>query len=335
MSAAETFSGAQLPWLASSRARLQTAWQQQRFPHGLLIHGPVGVGKQALAQWIAQAVLCDSSAAGELNVCGACKSCSLLAAGTHPDFTSVSPEEDKKQISVDQVRALCVSLSMTAFRQGGYKVAIIQPAQQLTMAAANSLLKTLEEPGQRTLLILVTTRSAGLLATLRSRCQHLGIRAPTPEVALAWLSKASSKTISPQTLALARGAPLRALAYAEQDIEALYREADGDLSALFAGRADVTQIAKRWTNEQLPERLLCLDFWLEQRLRTSIAGTADRFTGTILPTAGKQLNISRMFACADRLRELRAQLDRVALQRELAIEALLIELLTAVRPQAA
>jgi DNA polymerase-3 subunit delta' len=328
------FNGSDIPWLAAARAQLQTAWRQQRFPHGLLIHGPGGVGKHALATWVAQAAMCDNNA-GELMACGACKSCSLFAAGTHPDFSSVSPEEDKKQISVDQVRELCASLSMTSFRQGGYKVAIIQPAQQLTIAAANSLLKTLEEPAQRTVLILITTRSAGLLATLRSRCQHLAIRAPDTNAALAWLSKASSKSVSPQTLALARGAPLRALAYAEQDIEALYKEADGDLSALFAGRADVTQIAKRWVDEQLPERLLCLDYWLEQRLRTSIVGTADRFTGNVLPTGGKTLNISRMFACADRLRELRAQLDRVALQRELAVESLLIELLTVVRPQAA
>lgn len=328
------FNGADIPWLAAARMQLQTAWRQQRFPHGLLIHGPVGVGKHALAAWVAQAAMCDSNA-GELMACGTCKSCLLFAAGTHPDFSSVSPEEDKKQISVDQVRELCASLAMTSFRQAGYKVAIIQPAQQLTIAAANSLLKTLEEPAQRTVLILITTRSAGLLATLRSRCQHLNIRAPANDAALAWLSKASSKSVSPQTLALARGAPLRALAYAEQDIEALYKEADGDLSALFAGRADVTQIAKRWTNEQLPERLLCLDYWLEQRLRTSIVGTADRFTGNVLPTGGKTLNISRMFACADRLRELRAQLDRVALQRELAVESLLIELLTVVRPQAA
>lgn len=329
-----SFNGAQLPWLAAARARLQTAWQQQRFPHGLLIHGPSGVGKEALALWIAQAALCDAKAEGELTACGTCKSCSLLASGTHPDFTQVSPEEDKKQISVDQVRELCASLSMTSYRQG-YKVAIIQPAQQLTMAAANSLLKTLEEPGSRTLLILVTTRSAGLLATLRSRCQHLGIRAPAPHDALAWLAKASDKSVSPQLLALARGAPLRALIYAQDDIEGLLKELDSELNALFAGRADVTQIAKRWANEQLPERLLCLDYWLEQRLRASVAGSDDRVTSHVLPTAGKQLNISRMFACVDRLRDLRAQLDRVALQRELAVEALLIELLTAVRPQAA
>jgi len=327
------FDGAQVPWLEPARIRLQTAWTQQRFPHGLLIHGPAGVGKQALAIWVARAALCDANG-GELRACGTCKSCSLFASGTHPDFTYVSPEEDKKQISVDQVRELCASLAMTSYRQG-FKVAIIEPAQQLTMAAANSLLKTLEEPAPRTMLILVTTRSAGLLATLRSRCQQLGVRAPSPEAALAWLSKASSKAVSPQTLALARGAPLRALAYAEQDVEVLYKEVDADLNGLFGGRTDVTQIAKRWTDEQLPERLLCLDYWLERQLRVSIAGSADRFTGSVLPTAPKQLNISRMFACADRLRELRAQLDRVALQRELAVEALLIELLTAVRPQAA
>ncbi len=327
------FDGTDLPWLEAARSRLRSAWQQQRLPHGLLIYGPAGVGKQALAHWVARAVLCDRNA-DELRACGECKSCQLFRAGTHPDLSLVQPEEGKQQISVDSVRELSASLAMTSFRQG-YKVAIVEPAQQLTIAAANSLLKTLEEPAPRTMLILVATRLSGLLPTLRSRCQQLGVRAPAEADARAWLASVAAKPVSPELLSLAHGAPLRALAYAEEGVDELLQEVEAGLAALAAGKADVTQLAKRWASEGLPLRLQCLEHWLEQRLRATLIGTADRFTGGILPSGAGELNIKRLFACIDRLRGLRSLLDRVALQRELALESLLIDLSTAVRLQAA
>lgn len=321
-----------MPWLASAREQVVSAWQQQRLPHGLLIHGTPGLGKLLLARWIATAVLCDDKTGG-LRICGRCKSCQLLAAGTHPDFTLIQPEEDKQQISADQIREACVDLSMTSYRDG-YKVAIVEPAQQMTLTAANSLLKTLEEPSRRTILILVAQRLSGVLPTLRSRCQQLAVRSPEYAAAEAWIAAATDQSVPRELLQLAEGAPLKAIDYASRDVEALVRDLETSVEALASGRGDVTQIAKRWIDDTLPERLLCLDSWLNQQVRRRLVGTDDRITGSPLLTDRGELNISRMFHCLDRVRELRAQLSRVSLQRELAVESLLLDVAGALRSNA-
>ena len=113
------------------------------------MQGAEGLGKRAFAAWLAAAVLCEKSAGDAAAVCGACASCALITAGSHPDLLWVAPEEDKQQISIDQMRAATERLTKTSYRQG-YKVAIVEPAHQMTSNAANSLLKTLEEPTPRT-----------------------------------------------------------------------------------------------------------------------------------------------------------------------------------------
>lgn len=320
-----------LPWHEGALRHLNIAWEQRRWPHALLIHGAEGLGKRQLARVIAQAVLCDQPSDG-LQSCGECTSCRLFAAGTHPDLKFVSPEEDKQQISVDQIREACASLAMTSYRRG-YKVAIVDPAHQMTTAAANSLLKTLEEPSPQTLLVLLTSRPSALLPTIRSRCQQLALHAPAEEDALRWLSEAGKPPVSLEILRFANGAPLRALALAEGQYSTLSGELTAALDALFASRADVTQIAKQWANDDLPDRLLCLDHWLMQGIRSnldrSLRQTDEFVTGVVLPSSPPALNINRVFGCLDRVRELRAALGRTALQRELALEAVLLAIMDA------
>jgi DNA polymerase-3 subunit delta' len=291
-----------------------------------LLHGPDGVGKNALALQLANALLCDRPSA-EWQGCGSCASCKLIQSNTHPDFILVAPEEDKQQISVDQIREACAQLALTSYRRG-YKVTIITPAHQMTLAAANSLLKTLEEPAPDTALILVTSRPGALVATLRSRCQQTAVRVPSETVGMSWIAKAG-KEVSPQLLRFANGAPLRALALADGRFESLWLEVSSDIEGLTAGGQDVTHIAKRWASEDFVDRLNCVDHWLSDRVRVAIAGTADPITRTPLPIGARQLNISRLYGCLDRLRALRAQLSRTALQRELAADALLVDLLEA------
>lgn len=314
-----------LPWHTDVWTQFESAWNEQRWPHALLLHGPEGVGKAALAKRLAMVILCDRPSS-DWSACQVCASCKLMHSGTHPDFLTIAPEEDKQQISVDRIREGCAQLALTSYRSG-YKVAIVAPAHQMTIAAANSLLKTLEEPGPKTALILLTSRLGALLPTLRSRCQQVAVRAPNQSVGMAWLAK-SGKNISPQLLRFANGAPLRALDLADR-FSALWQEVNDDMVALTSARLDVTQIAKRWANDDLIDRLSCLDHWIADRIRFAIVGTADSFTGTPLPSGVEQLNISRLYGCLDRLRALQAQLTRTALQRELAADALLVELLEA------
>lgn len=324
-----------LPWHSVATTQLRQAWAANRLPHAILVQGADGLGKGSFAAWLSAAVLCEQSVDGKLDVCGTCTSCALIKAGSHPDLYWVVPEPEKTQLSVDQVRAACEKLSKTSFRQG-YKVAILEPAHQMTPGAANSVLKTLEEPSPGSLLVLLTSRPSGLLPTVRSRCQKLTIARPSTAEAMAWLQKEAGKSISPGLLEFSGGAPLRALAYADGRFDALSQQMQKSLRDLFGGDTDVTQVAAEWAKEALPDRLVWLDLWLTSLARTAIAGTDDRVTfpgrPAHLPSPSGPLNINALYSMVDRTRALKAQLVRTALNRELAVESWLIALLEALAP---
>lgn len=324
-----------LPWHATAIAQLRQAWGANRLPHAILVQGAEGLGTGSFAAWLSAAVLCEKSVGETLDVCGTCASCALIKAGSHPDLYWVAPEEDKTQLSVDQVRAACEKLSKTSFRQG-YKVAVVEPAHQMTPGAANSVLKTLEEPSKGSLLILLTSRPSGLLPTVRSRCQKLTIARPSTADAMAWLQQEAGKAISPALLEFSGGAPLRALEYADGRFDALNQHMQKSLRDLLSGDADVTQVAAEWEKDALIDRLVWLDLWLSALARTAIAGTDERVTfpggPAHLPSPTRPLNISALYSMVDRARALKAQLARTALQRELAVESWLIGLLEALAP---
>ncbi len=323
-----------LPWQEGAVAQLRAAWRTGRFPHALLIAGSDGLGTRELAAWLSCAVLCERSTE-ELVCCGECASCKLIAAGSHPDLLWISPEEDKQQISVDQIRGACERLGKTSYRQG-YKIAIVTPAHQMTVNAANSLLKTLEEPTPQSLLLLLTSQPSVLPPTVRSRCQQVAIQRPTSQQALAWLRAEVPAAANPALLEFAGGAPLRALEYADGRFDTLNREMQRSLSELLAGDTDVTQVATAWAKEGLPDRLTWLDLWLTSAVRGALAGSADLVTFPAgpapLPSLPRTLNISGVYSMVDRLRALKAQLARTALQRELALESWLVALLQCLAP---
>jgi DNA polymerase-3 subunit delta' len=334
-SAVTPFRAQLLPWHEGAVAQLQSAWSTARFPHALLLQGAEGLGKKALAAWVANAVLCERSTSA-LQCCGECASCKLTGAGSHPDLLWIVPEEDKQQISVDQIRAATERLSKTSYLLG-YKVAIIEPAHQMTHSAANGVLKTLEEPGAGSLLILISSRPSSLPATVRSRCQRIVVRRPTREVALDWLKSQSAGPVSPQLLEFAGGAPLRALQVAGGgNFEEFDRHMTASIGALLSGDTDVTQVAGEWVKDALLDRLTWLDLWLTSQARAAIAGSADLVTFPIgpahLPSLPRALNISAVYSMVDRLRALKAQLARTSLQRELAIESWLVALLDTLAP---
>ena len=324
-----------LPWHEPTVAQLQAAWRAKRLPHALLLTGPDGLGKGHLAAWLMAAVLCERSAS-ELQACGECTSCKLIAAGSHPDTTWICPEEDKQQISVDQVRAACERLNKTSYRQG-FKVAVVEPAHQMTNSAANGLLKTLEEPSADTLIVLTTSQPSGLPATVRSRCQRIAVQRPSTEQSLEWLGVEAPKAASLALLEFAGGAPMRAIAYADGRFDAIDEDMQGSLAALFSGRTDVTQVAAAWAKDSLPDRLTWLDLWLSSMARGAVAGSADLVTfparGAHLPSLPRTLNISGVYGMVDRVRALKALLARTALQKELALESWLIALLQSLDPR--
>jgi DNA polymerase III subunit delta' len=219
-----------LPWmpLLPWQTRVATDFLARRasFPHALLIHGPRGIGKHALALGLAQGLLCETPRAnGE--ACGTCPGCHYAIAGQHPDLMRLELlriDEDTgdlvavEQIAIDRVRTLIEFAALTSHRQRA-KVAIIAPAERMNPSASNALLKTLEEPQPGTYLILVSSEPARLAPTIVSRCRKLPAPRPTVDEARTWL--AAQGVAQPDiALAQAGGAPLAALAYADPLVEA-------------------------------------------------------------------------------------------------------------------
>jgi DNA polymerase-3 subunit delta' len=250
----------------------------------------------------------------------------LSRAGTHPDLHWLRRLEDKKSISVDQVRDTCDQLGMTSMRRG-YRIAIVVPAQAMTVTAQNALLKTLEEPANRTLLVLVTARPSRLLATLRSRCQRIEIARPPRAVALEWLSRELGGPAGEGLLEISDGAPLRALDLAPH-FEALQGQMTDLLAALVAGRAEATGTAAHMMGDGLPVRLDWLEAWLGQAIRRLSLPDGNQLTvsgGNELQRAAAEVNISTAFRMVDRMREVRRLLEGSAAP-QLLVEALLVEL---------
>ncbi|MCV6606274.1 MAG: DNA polymerase III subunit delta', partial [Porticoccaceae bacterium] len=150
------------PWQGELWDDIVHLHKKQRLPHALMLTGPADVGKSRFARALAQRVACGEPVGGY--ACGTCKSCKLIAAESFPDLKRVAPEEAGKAIKIDQIRALCDFMAKTA-QQGGWKVALIEPAEAMNVNAANALLKTLEEPSNNTLLILVCHQLSRVPAT--------------------------------------------------------------------------------------------------------------------------------------------------------------------------
>ena len=159
---------------------LRRALNDNRLPHALLFHGPVGVGKATCAGILAQALNC--SAGGFKDACGTCVSCRKVSRGLHPDLIWMTPEGKGGQIKVERIRREIID--KVGFRpyEGRRRVVIIDDAHRLNASSQNSLLKTLEEPPPSSLIVLVTPAPESLLPTVRSRCQPLQFRSLAPEV---------------------------------------------------------------------------------------------------------------------------------------------------------
>jgi DNA polymerase-3 subunit delta' len=203
-----------------------------RLPHALLIHGMRGTGKLALAERLAQLLLCEAPEPAR-RPCGACDGCRWLLGGNHPDFRRIEPEalaperegeaeegaparrgKPSNEIKVDQVRALADFLNIRSHR-GGLRVALVHPAEDMNPSAANALLKGLEEPPLGAVFLVVSHRPARLLPTIRSRCVAVPVPVPPREAALQWLSEQGVGQPG-RWLAYAGGAPLRAMEYAAE-----------------------------------------------------------------------------------------------------------------------
>ncbi len=232
-----------LPW----HTEVAREWlgAKERFAHAWLIHGLAGIGKREFAFAAAASLLCESPLKGL--ACGQCPACGWVAKGNHPDLKRIRPEavavdeglelaEDdsgaleevvtpesggatkrapSKDIRVEQIRALEPWFN-NATHRGGWRVALIYPAEALTTISGNTLLKVLEEPPPSTIFLLVADAPDRLLPTLLSRCRRLPLATPSVDIARQWL-KYKDVQHANDWLAAAGGAPLLAKQQSESE----------------------------------------------------------------------------------------------------------------------
>lgn len=263
-----------------------------RLPHAILLQGPPGIGKLALAQEFAQSLLCESPADGGF-ACGACPSCGWFAQYSHPDYRRIRPEalEDEpaddeggdegeakksgksgkapsKEIKIEQVRHLGDWINVSTHRQGK-RVVLLYPAEALNTASANALLKTLEEPPPDTVFLLVSHAPDSLLPTIVSRCHRFSLAIPPQEEALAWL-KDNKVADAEAWLAEQGGAPLAAF----QAAQAASRESlEAFLGQLVRPDRDTAvKLGAQLQKEAPAELVVWLQRWLSDMFSVKLAG---------------------------------------------------------------
>ncbi len=302
----------ELDWLEQFVDSWHDRISRGRVPHAVLLAGPVGVGKRAAARWIAATSL--GLKVSRLPV-------DPQDTVEHADLRWIAPLEDKESIGIEQIRELVNAMALTSY-EGGGKVAVIEPANAMTVNAANSLLKTLEEPPGDALLILVADRVGKLPATIFSRCQRIDLAPPAEGAALAWLDRVQPGAPWSEALRVAGGGPLAAIAVLDH-LETSASMAR-DLNALGKGMGSAVEVAARWTKIG-PGLVLN---WLAQQVNlVVIAGSAGREQAAglaIEESVVRRMDRRNLFCYLDIINGLRGQ-PSGSFNVQVTLEGLLID----------
>lgn len=316
------------PWLRPALKSLEAARQAQRLGHAWLVCGPPGSGKLNLALVLAYRLLRGATA--EPPSLAATDAVAAMRdrhapADHHPDLHWLYPEEDKRTISVEQVRTIGEALTLKS-HSGGAKVVIVEPADGMTVAAANALLKTLEEPSGDTYLLLLAEQPGTLPATIRSRCQRLTIVPPDRDALNEWLQAREPQAIADLKW-LAHGAPLRIAAMIDAEESSVFSELSKTLCMVSEDKIDSQAVAESWL--RLPQGL-ALDWLgrqlhaaLRRRLAPNVSTVVTDHPSTGLHNAWAHLTVRDLFEQHERVERLRS-LAGTGINTELALQALLL-----------
>jgi DNA polymerase-3 subunit delta' len=314
----------------------EQAWRRGRLAHAYLFVGPPGIGKRRFALELARALLCESRPEGRLTACGKCPSCLLVDAETHPDLFLLGRLGEKNELGIDALRELLHGFSLRSARGRG-KIAILDDADDLSDAAANCFLKTLEEPPPGTVLILIGTSRDRQWPTIVSRCQVVPF-APLSEPLVAEVLRGQElpdSALVPRLLRLSEGSPGQALALADPELWQLRR---GLLAGLASSQPDTIGLARQFMQhveeagkEAAAQRrraglvLKLLVASLLDVLRLNLGGTArlaDAEEMEVLRSLASRLEAEQLLQLIDRCLEADEQLGRYV-QVVLVVEGLL------------
>ena len=321
------------PWQEQDWQRLNA--ERARLPNAWLFIGPAGTGKLEFALHLAQSLLCEQLQADH-QPCGQCEACRWFAHGTHPDFRRLSPQTDDEEegkeakpgrklplIKIEAVREVIEFAHLTAHR-AGRRIIVVEPAENLNPAAANALLKILEEPPQDVLFLLVAQAAQRLLPTIRSRCRQFPLSAPTPAQALAWLQQQGVENAETE-LAHHGGAPL----FDHDPVLAKLRSQfiDGLGQPTFAS---ILSLAELVDKQKLPLAIPLgwLMKWLHDLAGLSLAGIVRYHPDKqqVLQALVQRCDPVALMRCQDALQQL-APFGQHTLNTRLQLEALLMDYL--------
>ena len=268
------------PWQVSQWDKLSEVFKSGRLPHALMLSGTAGTGKKQFSLQFANVVLCEqvfnqTGAHESLSACGECKNCKLVLAEAHPDIRHYTFELNSKGvkstvITIDQIRSLNEFVAKSS-QQGGYKIAIIYPAEAMNNNAANALLKSLEEPSQKTLIILVVDQPGRMLPTIRSRCQVIEFPMPDYNKSMSWLKqKLPNNDVLEDLLELSAGSPIKAIELAETDAISQKQTMITELAQVLKREASAVSVASKWQKHDIHTVLSWNLTWVQQLIRFSM-----------------------------------------------------------------
>jgi len=314
------------PWQQSQWQKVQQQRAVDKLPHALLMTGPEGLGKLEFAQQLAYSLLCKQVDENGF-ACGHCAACKLIEVDTHPDLFVLQAQERGKAIKVDDVRQLSSKLNMTS-QYGGYQVTIIVDAHDMNINASNSLLKTLEEPTNNALLILVSSNPQKLPVTVRSRCQSITFNAPDTALALSWLQTQQIQQIqqAQSLLHLAHGAPLLALQLEQEGLLEYHQQLISALLSV-AKNQPLTEQAEQLHKLPLGYLLNWLFDWVQDLIKLHQCGESARLVHGTQRAELNQLvvrsSLSGLYEFMDQLVK-NKQLQSIPLNTQMLWEDLLL-----------